>query len=113
MARPVYSSQLVAQSSFAGTGLVTLFTTPPGFVAVIRCITISVGFNVGPGGTAIYAGFSALPVQILMDYFTITSDPGTRVEDMHHVVPETEIIAAARFGGYVSDIYISGYLLSL
>jgi len=106
----VYSSQLFRRASYSGIE-VDVYTSPPGFVTVIRTLIISVGTNVLGGGGYIKDDTGGV---IAFNGAGVGFDaPLAQISNMRLVMTDGQTLTVSTTGGWIADFFGSGYLLTL
>lgn len=110
MSYPVYSERFIALSGYSG-GPTIEYTVPSGFVAVIKCIAVSVGANTAPVGWRI--SLASAPQLARWDLDTLVTAGGTQLLEGHWVLAADEEVQVETVDGLAADFFVSGFLLTL
>jgi hypothetical protein len=105
----VYSRLIARAVSFSG-GPSIVYTTPAGFVTVIRCMSIVLGANVGAQDAfvALHAG-----PKLMWVYVQGISNISTTVQQGWWVMDPGDQLVFGTDGGLTADFYVSGHELTL
>ena len=109
---PVYSEQFIAYGGFSGVGLYA-WTTPAGFVAVVKSMTITVGSNATPGNGFIRHQPSNAVIHSSSVHITDlpTVDYQAYSQFGTWCLQPGESLEICTTGGWIADFFASGYLL--
>lgn len=105
----VYSTQLAFVAGFSG-GPDVVAIVDALHVAVITCITTSVGVNAVPGATLVMAGPGMPTIYTYGQEATLL--PVSDTQEGRWVLNPGDSIAIATSGGWTADFAISGFLLT-
>lgn len=111
MARPVYSTQFVSFPNFSSGPILSVYTVPTGYVALVKQVIIAHGTSIGAGGLYVRSGI--LETVRAGIYYTGIQDPAVVQIPTRFIVFETEEIYGQSFGGFAADLSVAGDLLTL
>jgi len=112
----VYSHQFIGESSFSG-GPTNFYTTPAGFVAVVKSIAIVTGIQTNPGSASVLE--TTTGARIGTFGLALTDLPGhdytTTLLYGQWVIPFSQGLSLETTGtpvNWFADFWVSGYLLT-